>query len=259
MLEKLYYFLFMDSIIHWNINGLRTHIEALRKYSEEIQPTAFCLNETRLQGQDPPTLQGYTPATRNDRLHLTGGGVAIYVRDDIRYVEIPCVRGSDMCAIEIKVNNAKVAIICAYWSPINSNTTFNLNNINAITSKYKQYLILGDFNAHHPLWGSNSINSRGRLLEAEINKNNWCLLNEHSEATYWHPRRNYSAVLDLAIASTNLMRNINRCEPGDFMGNYKAYHLLLIVGFTHNSKVTKNNSINKYNIKNATANSSNKQ
>ena len=141
----------MDSIIHWNINSLRSHIEALRKYSEESEPTAFCLNETRLQGKDPPTLQGYTAATRNDRVHLTGGGVAIYVRNDIRYVEIPCIRGSDMCAIEITVNNAKVAIISAYWSP--TNTSFKLNNIHAITSKYKQFLILRGLQCPPPPMG----------------------------------------------------------------------------------------------------------
>ena len=41
------------------------------------------------------------------------------------------------------------------------------------------YLLLGDFNGHNVIWGSDDVNERGRIIENFINKNNLCLFNDN--------------------------------------------------------------------------------
>jgi len=45
---------------------------------------------------------------------------------------------------------------------------------------------MGDFNAHHSLWGSQKQNQKGRLIEDIILNNDITLLNT-KQSTYIHP------------------------------------------------------------------------
>ena len=38
------------------------------------------------------------------------------------------------------------------------------------------YLLLGDFNGHNVIWGSDDVNERGRIIEKFINNNNLCFM-----------------------------------------------------------------------------------
>ena len=48
------------------------------------------------------------------------------------------------------------------------------------------YLLLGAFNGHHVIWGSDDVNEKGRIIENFINKNNLRLFNDN-KPTYLHP------------------------------------------------------------------------
>ncbi|GBO06985.1 hypothetical protein AVEN_255363-1 [Araneus ventricosus] len=66
------------------------------------------------------------------------------------------------------------------------------------------FILLGDFNGHSTLWGSDVTNSRGRQIEQLISNNCLCLLN-NDEKTYFHePTRTFHS-LDLAICSPTLL------------------------------------------------------
>ena len=60
------------------------------------------------------------------------------------------------------------------------------------------FLLLGDFNGHNFIWGSDDFNDKGRIIENFINKNNLCLYNNKTP-TYLHPATGTYTILDLSI------------------------------------------------------------
>ena len=67
------------------------------------------------------------------------------------------------------------------------------------------YMLLGDFNAHNVVWGSDSDNNRGNVIYKFISDNNLCLMNDGSY-TYLHPGSGTFTAIDLSL-----------CTPGIFM------------------------------------------
>ena len=103
------------------------------------------------------------------------------------------------------------------------------------------FIILGDFNAHNPLWGSHDINTRGQLIEDLITGNILCILN-NGDNTYFHePSKTFHAI-DLAICTPILFPFLNFSVSNDL---YHSDHFPLFLSF-HNLNFT--NQKNSYYI-----------
>ena len=61
-------------------------------------------------------------------------------------------------------------------------------------------ILLGDFNVHNPLWGSEKMSTRGRMIEKVLNK---------KEETYYRAFDSRKSIIDLIIASLAIARNLN--------------------------------------------------
>ena len=97
-------------------------------------------------------IQGFAAPFRLDRTN-TGGGILVYVRDDIpsKLLNISYVSFEIEClSIEINVCKTKWLLICSY-SPHKNNISNHLMNLNKIidrnSSCYDKYLCIGDFNS----------------------------------------------------------------------------------------------------------------
>ena len=64
-------------------------------------------------------------------------------------------------------------------------------------------LLLGDFNSHHPAWGSTSECARGRLLASFLDDEGLCVLNTGSPTHLTLPS-GHTSVLDLSLCSPEL-------------------------------------------------------
>ncbi|KAG5869488.1 hypothetical protein JTB14_003589 [Gonioctena quinquepunctata] len=65
-------------------------------------------------------------------------------------------------------------------------------------------LIMGDFNAHSPLWGSETRDSRGRRIEILLEQENICLANS-GEATHFNARSNSFPSIDLTLCTPQII------------------------------------------------------
>ena len=63
--------------------------------------------------------------------------------------------------------------------------------------------MLGDFNSHNPLWGSDHITPKGRVVENFISQNDLCLFNDGSY-TFLHSENGSYSAIDLSFASPTL-------------------------------------------------------
>ena len=63
-------------------------------------------------------------------------------------------------------------------------------------------ILLGDFNAHNPLWGSKRMSTKGRMLEKILDRYNLLCLNEKEETHY---RAVYDCKMTIDLTLANIM------------------------------------------------------
>ena len=79
-------------------------------------------------------------------------------------------------------------------------------------------LLLGDFNAHHSLWGCSNTDGKGQEIEKFLLQNNLCLINK-SNATYIHPATGSRSSIDLAISDPALFLDLTWHVHDDLCGS----------------------------------------
>ena len=89
----------------------------------------------------------------------------------------------------VKVTAHKTITLCSVYLPPHNNFHFNPKDLqNVIDQLPSPFILMGDFNGHHTLWGYEDVNNRGQQLEDLILKNDLKLLNDKSH-TYFHSAR----------------------------------------------------------------------
>lgn len=198
-------------IINWNCHSLYTKLShfKVKLYSE--RPHIVCLCETWLREPKLPNFVNYKSyfCCRKNR---AGGGLAMLVRNDVCVNELKLRRfvdgGLEVQAVTVFGEGNRVDVLNLY------NPSKEIR-----TLEYEYYfeqmgdnkVIVGDFNAHHQLWNTetNENKSGENLAEALMNNPDLCLLTPVNLRTYYHiPTRKYST-LDLCLVSTGLYTRLS--------------------------------------------------
>lgn len=128
------------------------------------------------------------------------GGVAILIHAACYHQEIKL--NTPLQAIAIQISLYKPVTICSIYLPSSQNVTVSLMD-NLISQLPSPLLLLGDFNAHHQLWGCLTSNARGDMFEEFFNSQDLCLLNNKS-ITYISPATGTSSAIDLSLCSPSI-------------------------------------------------------
>ena len=127
------------------------------------------MQETYLKITDTVKIPDYS-CFRKDFHHCSRatGGVAILISNNFPHSPIPL--NTNLQALAVQVHIRQLITVCTiYLPPNNSIQLHDLNNL--IMQLPSPFIILGDFNAHNPLWGSPDVNTRGQLIEDFITGN----------------------------------------------------------------------------------------
>jgi len=82
-------------------------------------------------------------------------------------------------AVAVRVTCRKALTICSLYLP--PSAEWSINDIADLLQQIPSpVLLLGDFNAHNPLWGSNKLDSKGKIIEDILLKFNLSVLNSGS-------------------------------------------------------------------------------
>ena len=125
------------------------------------------------------------------------GGVALLISND--YPHTPIMLNTNIQAVAVQIHIHQLITVCTIYLP--PNYLLQHHNLNDLIMQLPTpFIILGDFNAHNPLWGSPDINHRGEIIEDFIMGNCLCILN-NGDNTYFHePSRTFHAI-DLITCS----------------------------------------------------------
>lgn len=191
------------TILQWNAQGLLNHGPELIKYLELHKDEKYhliCIQETWFNNDRILQIPEYTGFFRNRETQLKGG-CAIYVHDTINYEYPIHDKEFEMQHMKIHVSGSKISVVNFY----NPCKKLNDSILNRLTNKieHNQFLIVGDFNAHNPLWGSEKTDQNGTTVENFIHEKDFVILNDGA-GTRIDPRSGKFSCLDLSITSPKL-------------------------------------------------------
>ena len=223
----------VHSILNWNIRGLRTNAEELKQLCHDHNPSIACLQETKLSvnnynfglnynfyGSIPP------PGDR------AKGGAAIIVKSNIKHNKINL--RTNLQVVAIRAFLGKEYTICSIY--LDPNSQVNIHQLEELIDQLPApFLLIGDFNAHNPLWNCTNINNRGQLIERLINTHNISILNNNSP-TYHNIYHNTFTTIDLGLCSSVVYTDFEWEVTKDLHG---SDHYPILVKTIHPNNINK--------------------
>ena len=203
------------SILQWNLCGYRSKYPELIKLIEETSPVCLALQETMLGNRTQPPPTGYSLVRDADPDTTPGHGLAILIKRDYPFTTVNL--NTDLQAIAIQIQLDKLITICnIYISPTAIIDTLLLDSL--IEQLREPYLLLGDFNAKHELWGERNADARGRSIADWVIDNNISMLNDGSP-THYHIQNNSLHAVDLSLCSPRVLPTLHWGVMGDLYGS----------------------------------------
>lgn len=155
------------------------------------------MQETNFKVDQPHHLKQFESHSYYRTTHQrASGGTSIYVRDTY-YTEVIDVTSSlEVTAVSVWCPN-RLTICNVYIPPDRAIVEEDLTDL--LSQLPPPYLLLGDFNAHHPLWGSEKASPAGKIIEKILNNNDITILNT-GEATHISSFSGKTSSIDLSFS-----------------------------------------------------------
>ena len=167
------------------------------------------MQETKLPENGKLELSGFDSFLKNAPLgpnEIAHGGVAILASKKCSKYEIKLNTNLQAVAISIKLQK-RITVCSLYCPPIAiTPVSFKSDLQNLVDQLPKPFLLLGDFNAHNPLWFGQRTDARGTAVESILLENDVYFLDQNKDTHYYHDQAVLkSSHIDLSLCSTNLL------------------------------------------------------
>ena len=215
-----------DTILQWNIRGIDSNYEELKKLLSEFNPVCICLQETKRSFDKLPTIPGYELAKQTD----PGEGIAIYVKNGTPYSPLNLKSTLRVSAVKITIKNKPIVICSIHIPPKHALTIDEIQDL--YTQICMPSLLLGDYNGHSPMWGGLDLNSKGKIIEEFLLLNNLCLYNDKS-ITYISDSNQCRSSLDLSICTPDIYLDFEWRVHND---NHGSDHFPILVSSAAEAK-----------------------
>ena len=157
------------NVIFWNSRSIRNKYIELFNYLVLNNVDICLLSETWLKSNIKVTHSTYN-CIRIDREDRPGGGVAILIKNNLKYEILPKINADSIENVGIEILNEsfeKIKLYSVYFPggrSNNSNRSKFKSGIKKILSVTGSFIICGDLNARHKDWGCLRANSWGNVL-----------------------------------------------------------------------------------------------
>ena len=194
-----------SSVLQWNCQGLRAKYEELKMLIYEFSPVIVCLQEIMLDINIPCPREFTAYRTPFDPQVGSHGGSLLYIRRDIP--QIPITVHTALQAVAVQVDLTRKYTICSLYLSPNENVSHD-DLIDLIRQLPQPFLLVGDMNSRHPLWGDVLANAKGNLIASIIESEDIGVLNT-GEPTHFHIQTGTLSCIDLSIASSDCLLDFN--------------------------------------------------
>lgn len=157
-------------------------------------PEIIALQETSINNKNSNVLNwnipNYNFYSNKHKFNLSGCG--IYIKNTIIHREISLNTDIDCIAIEVINRNQTTTIVSIYLKP---GVRIKSRKIQSLINQIKQsYILMGDFNSHNTLWGSNNTDVRGKIIEEILQDNTIDVRNTGSPTFFSASHQTYTHI-----------------------------------------------------------------
>ena len=129
------------------------------------------------------------------------GGASIYVRHDVPHTQYMI--QSPLQIVAVRLFLQRHYTVCSIYLPPNDYIQ-DIEITTLLRQLPRPFLLLGDFNGRHPLWGDITTNNRGNILSTVIEREDVGLLNT-GEPTHFHIQTGTLTAIDLSLCSDDTL------------------------------------------------------
>ena len=181
----------------------------------EFNPIGVFLQETKLGSTTPCPREYICYRTQYDPVVGHHGGSLMYIRRDVPQMSFAL--QSSLQATAVQVDLARRYTICTIYLPPSKVVTRD-ELIDLIHQLPQPFMLLGDLNGRHPLWGDIVTNSKGNILSSIIENEDLGILNT-GEPTHFHSQTGTWSNIDLSICSADCRIDFGWRVLDDLMGS----------------------------------------
>ena len=218
-----------DKILQWNVRGFQANREEVLLLTRLYHPCVLALQETLQSDCSKMSLSGYTVLHKSSGRDSTSGGVALFINQNVLCSSIDL--HTDLQAVAARISFGKTVTACNIYFPP-SVPVRGADLYHLFEQLPRPFIVVGDFNGHNPLWGSDHCDSRGRLFKEVFTDLNLCILNDGSP-TDCHPASGTKSMLDLSVADPSLFLDLTWTVVDDLHG---SDHFPVLVQFSQVEK-----------------------
>ena len=140
-----------NNTLQWNCRSVNANFEELNLLLNEQKPVAVCLQETFLKDSDKFKLKYHScyfkNCSENDK---ASGGVGVIVNNSIPHHSIKVETTLQAVAVNISFN--KTITLCSIYLP--PSAPIDIKKLDQLVDQLpKPFILMGDFNSQHTLWG----------------------------------------------------------------------------------------------------------
>ena len=230
----------IGKIVSWNCNGAKSNLDEIFGMLNIDTQTIIAIQETRTK-QKLKLREFQT--FRHDRKENSGGGVAIFVPNDIPIHKTENYRADTLEAIAVTLShdNKDIKIVNIYIPPGNDLSDTEINLLKKLMAPNS--ILVGDFNAHFEELGARETTKRAKCIENMIYTNDMILLNDGTPTHYPFKREQKENVLDLAIVGREV--KINNFIVGD-IENSASDHVALEIHLDKKYTIREKGNVPKF-------------
>jgi len=177
----------------------------LKNYLSNLpdQPDIICIQETHLNKNKQLKIPSYVTERRDRENSKHSGGVATLIKMSLTYTVQENVEDVEELTIKVKLND-QYLIISNIYNPPNKKID---ENIYTTLANRRKVILLGDLNAHLPIFGDQVANTEGKTMEKIIEKTDLIVLNDKSGTHINH--NGGMSCIDITLASRNIALRMN--------------------------------------------------
>lgn len=213
-------------ILQWNMNGFFAKKEFLELLIKESDYDCICLQETNFKENFCASIRGYQ-AVHNNRSssRRASGGVAIYIKDKL--ISETLHLNTLLESTAVRLRSAHSFTICNIYL-LNSRPSNKNELLDLVHQLPTRFIICGYFNGHNSLWGSESTDSRGKIIESWYNELDTVVLLNNGSSTHFDVESAKQSSIDLTFASSTIASDLQWIARED---NFSSDHYPIEIDF----------------------------
>lgn len=206
------------NIVQWNAKSLPSKLTEITHYLQDFDIGIF--SETWLNQSFVLKIRSFD-SIRKDRMNNRGGGVAILIKDSIKYKRVAdlfdCGGRIEIYAVEVLLSGVSFIIASCYRPP--DAQRISPDDWGKFFLQFKgNFLFCGDFNAHHPSWGDQRACSMGNSIVEGLDLSKGIVLNDGSPSFHSAVHKTNTCI-DISIAHEHILSKIFWSVGNDLWGS----------------------------------------